>query len=153
MRRLLFFIGLFAGSLQVFAQSKQEQQRIQAPLLRFFEAMSAQQADALKAELTPDFALLENGKVWNTDSLTISMSRYQGLGIKRINQLDFVSTEQIGNMSLVTYHNRADITYNGRQFILKWLESAVLIKENGQWKIKVLHSTEIKPAAARPEKS
>ena len=151
MRRFIFFIAIFTVSLQAFAQSKTEQKLIQAPLVRFFDAMSAQQPDGLKAEVTPDFSLLENGKVWNTDSLTIAIVRYKGLDLKRVNHFDFIKTEQMGNVAWLSYYNTADITFKGKQINIRWLESAVLIKEKQLWKIKFLHSTELKPTA--PEKT
>ncbi|MCX2480513.1 nuclear transport factor 2 family protein [Pedobacter sp. MC2016-15] len=147
MRRFLFFVLILIASLKAAAQTQQEQQRIQAPLLRFFDAMAAIQPEALRAEVTPDFYLLENGKIWNTDSLTNSMNRYKGLELKRVNKLDFLKTEQIGNTSLVSYHNTAELNYKGKQFTIRWLESAVLLKDKGNWKIRFLHSTELKPVA------
>jgi hypothetical protein len=148
MKRLLFLMLLFAVYLRGNAQSVQEQQQIQVPLLKFFDAMAAQQPDALKAEITRDFILLEQGKIWNTDSLTGSMARYKGLDIKRINHLEFVKTERIDDISLVSYYNTADLSYKGKQMSIKWLESAVLVRQKQGWKIKLLHSTEIKPPAA-----
>jgi len=149
MRKYLFVIILLMAVLQGYAQSKQEQQLIQAPLLKFFDAMSAQQPDAIKAVVTQDFTLFENGKVWNTDSVTFSMGRYKGLDVKRMNKLDFLKTERINNISLVSYYNTADMTYNGKRLVMKWLESAVLLREKQAWRIKVLHSTEIRPESLK----
>lgn len=146
MKKLLFLLVLFGLSRSASAQNPAEQQRIQAPLVRFFDAMSAVDEQAVSAEVTKGFSLLENGKVWNIDSLVNAVSKYRGLGLTRINRLDFIQTEQLGNAAWVSYYNTADMTYKGRKMTIKWLESAVLVKKEGQWKIKILHSTELKPA-------
>lgn len=153
MRRFLFVLLLFAAGQHARAQNAAAQQEIQAPVLRFFDAMAAGTEKAVAAEAAPGFSLLENGKVWNIDSLVNSVSKYKGMGITRINRLDFISTEQSGNLAWVSYYNTADLTYKGRQIIMKWLESALLIREKRQWKIKLLHSTELKPAAAVAKKN
>jgi hypothetical protein len=146
MKTTFFLIVLLSMGLHSLAQQSPSQKDIQAFLIRFFDALSARNDEAVKAEVTPDFILLENGKIWNTDSLIKATSLYKGLDIKRVNQLDFVKTEQAGNVAWVSYHNKADILFNGRQIIARWLESAVLVKVKQAWKIELLHSTVINPA-------
>ena len=66
-------------------------------------------------------------------------------GIKRINKFQFIKTEQNGDIAWVSYHNTAEFSLNEKQQTINWLESAVLRKENGRWKIKLLHSTRVVP--------
>ena len=56
-----------------------------------------------------------------------------------------METEQKGDMAWVSYHNTADLSVQTKKMKVQWLESAVLIKEGQHWKIRLLHSTEIKP--------
>jgi hypothetical protein len=46
-------------------------------------------------------------------------------------------------MAFVSYHNTASIRANNKDKVLKWLESAVLVKMGEEWKVKMLHSTKI----------
>ncbi len=89
--------------------------------------------------------LLEDGAVWNTDTLISKVNQLKALDFSRTNRLNFIRTEVKGNTAWIAYHNAADITINGQKMTMQWLESAVLIKEGKEWKIKVLHSTVIKP--------
>ncbi len=148
MRKIFSFLVLITIGLHATAQQKNDQKDVQAPLIRLFDGISAIDNEAIKAEVSSDFTLLENGKIWNTDSLIVAVSRYKGLGLKRVNKLDFLKTEQAGNTAWVSYYNTADLEFKGRQIVARWLESAVLVSEQGKWKIKLLHSTELKPGAA-----
>ena len=47
-------------------------------------------------------------------------------------------------MAWVSYWNKAKFVKGDEEFLMGWLESAVLVKENSQWRIQMLHSTRIK---------
>ena len=111
----------------------------------FFDALSALDDARMRNYLTSDFLLLENGEVWNADSLARNFSRMKGKEFTRKNSFRYIRTEQAGNAAMVAYHNRADIMFNGKPIIIEWLESAQLERRNKAWKIKLLHSTPIKP--------
>ncbi|MFD1255792.1 nuclear transport factor 2 family protein [Mucilaginibacter terrae] len=136
---LFSFIGIIC-----IAQTKTEEEKIQATVTEFFDAISALNEAALKAEVTPDFTLVEHGLIWNADSLINNLRPMKGMNVKRINKLDFSKTEQQGNIAWVIYYNTADMRMNDKQRTIKWLESAVLVKQAGLWKIKFLHSTDLK---------
>jgi ketosteroid isomerase-like protein len=69
----------------------------------------------------------------------------KGVDFKRVNSFDFLQTEVRGNTAWTSYFNQADMQINGTPRQVRWLESAVLVKEAGGWKVKVLHSTVIRP--------
>lgn len=148
MRKIFSLLILITIGLHVAAQQKNE---IQAPVIRLFDGMSAMDNEAIKAELSTDFTLLENGKVWNTDSLTAAINKGKGMDIKRVNKFEFLKTEEAGNTAWVSYYNTAELEFKGKQIIVRWLESAVLVKEQRKWKIKLLHSTELKRAIEPPK--
>ena len=137
----LFLVVLFFN-VSSFAQ--QEKDSIEASVSRFFDGLSEINSDKLKAFATTDFLLLEDGQVWNMDTLVTKMGT-KNPNIKRVNKFEFIRTEQQGTMAWVSYHNTADFSMNEKQQTVKWLESAVLKKEGGRWKIKLLHSTRILP--------
>lgn len=143
MRKIFSFLVLITIGMHAAAQQKND---IQATVIRLFDGMSAMNNEAIKAEVSSDFTLLEDGKLWNTDSLTRAINKGKGMDIKRVNKFEFLKTEQAGNTAWVSYYNTAELEYKGRQITVRWLESAVLVKEQGKWKIKLLHSTELKPA-------
>ena len=144
MKKIVYLV-LFALSFSLESFS-QEKDSIEASISRFFDGISEINADKLKGYTTGDFILLENGQVWNLDTLITKINVRKNSGIKRINKFQFISTEQTGNIAWVSYHNTADFSLNEKQQTVKWLESAVLRKENGRWKIKLLHSTRYFPS-------
>lgn len=79
------------------------------------------------------------------DTLVSKISVRKNSGIKRVNKFQFIKTEQNENIAWVSYHNTADFSLNEKQQTVNWLESAVLKKESGRWKIKLLHSTRVVP--------
>ena len=136
---LLTIVSLTAG-----AQDAAEKNLIQGSVVRFFDAIADLDDITMKAELTSDFTLIEHGLVWNADSLINHLKPMKGKQVTRINKLDFTKTEQQGDVAWIYYFNTAEISINEKKRTVKWLESAVLVKQSGKWKIKLLHSTDLK---------
>jgi len=107
----------------------------------FFQAFSDHDTALLKANCNSDILVLESGLVWNMDTLMSKLKRSFPADFKRVNSFEFIDTEINGNTAWTTYYNQADITANGKQRKVRWLETSLFIKENGQWKMKLLHST------------
>jgi len=99
----------------------------------------------MKDHITPDFLLLENGAVWNADSLTKHMAPFKGINFTRNNSFRYIRTEQKGANAILVYHNRADMTFNGNPMVMEWTESAHLVRQGKGWRIKMMHSTSVKP--------
>ena len=138
---LLFLLFLISTTL--FAQKQTEQQQVQQALLLVFEAFSEGSVAKMEQALTPDVKILETGEVWTLDTVRSYFARPRPADFKRINTLDFFQTEVEGKMAFVSYHNTATIHANGKDRIVKWLESAVLAKPGKSWKVKMLHSTRL----------
>jgi len=141
----IFCLILFVLFFNITSFCQKEKDSIEASISKFFDGLSEIDAKKLKAYTTDDFILLENGQLWNIDTLINKMSTPKNAGIKRINKFQFIKTEQNGDIAWVSYHNTAEFSLNEKQQTINWLESAVLRKENGRWKIKLLHSTRVVP--------
>lgn len=131
------------------AQIKQvkltEKQAVQKVIVDVFQALSDRDTGQLKSNCTSSFLLLENGLVWNLDSLSQRIVQNKAVSdFKRINTIDFIATKVRNNTAWTTYNNQAEVTKNGQHTLIRWLETAVLLKEGKAWKIEVLHSTLIK---------
>jgi hypothetical protein len=148
MKKLLYVAVIFLVSVSnVRAQEKltEKQQLVQKVIIDMFQALSDRDTDKLISNCTSDILLLENGIVWNLDTLTQKNSQNKAItDFNRINTIDFIDTKVMNNMAWTTYNNQAEVTKYGQHSIIKWLETAVLIKEGKIWKIEVLHSTLIK---------
>ncbi len=132
------FISLYAG-----AQKKTEEKHIQETIITFFDALADLNNNGMKAAVTNDFTLVEHGLIWNIDSLINHLEPVRSMNMKRLNTINFVKTEQKGDVSWVVYYNTADVSVGDKQMKWKWLESALLVKQDGKWRLKLLHSTDL----------
>lgn len=102
----------------------------------------------IKEYHTPDFLLLENGIVWNNDSVQSYLDRerieIQNNQYQRLNKLDFLKSVHNHHSVWVAYHNVGTWIKEGDTLgSVHWLESAIAIKDQGKWKLQQLHSTRI----------
>lgn len=146
----LGFVCMAATSLNAQASNNNQQAKIHQTLNRFFDGFSALDTSIIRQSITRDFVLLEDGTVWNMDSIQANFvlvkNQIKDATMKRVNHFDIIQTEITGNSAYVAYHNTANISLNDTPIAkLTWLESAFLVKEDNGWKITLLHSTTIKP--------
>ena len=118
-------------------------------LKSFDEIFSDRKKENIDKFYTDDFVLLEDGIVWNRDSIAINLDRMSSeiaekkIVVRRVNKIDVIEVKIIENIAWLAYHNSA-IYDNGEGKIYgedKWLESAVAVRTKDGWKIQLLHST------------
>jgi uncharacterized protein YggL (DUF469 family) len=126
-----------------FAQTT-EKAEVQKVITRFFDALSVANIPLMKAEVSDDFILLENGEIWTIDTLANKISRPKPEGYLRQNSFDFISTKIDKNRAWVYFKNKAEITSKTRNMTIKWLESVIFRKEKGRWRMEFMHSTPMK---------
>jgi type IV secretory pathway TrbF-like protein len=142
MKKLLISLSLLVFAHAALAQA--DHKAIQAPIIGFFNGLSLIDADTLKHYTSGDFQLLEDGEIWTLDTLINRVMPRKNAGINRVNRFEFIRTTRQGNMAWVSYWNTALFSKGDKQQTVRWMESAVLIKEKGDWKIQMLHSTPLK---------
>jgi ketosteroid isomerase-like protein len=126
-------------------QLTKDQQEVNQTVINFFEAISNRNSADLKDNCTVDILLLENGSIWNADTLILkAITLNTATDFKRINTFDFINTTVADNTAWVTYNLRSEITRNGKLSTVQWMETVIVIKEKQKWKIRVLHSTLIR---------
>ena len=147
MKRITQF--LLALSITVFLQAQggltANQQAVQKTVMKVFDALSNRDSVSLKLYCADDVTLYEYGQVWNIDTLiTKAIILNTATDFKRINTIDFINTTVNKKVAWVSYNLQSTITGNGKQRIVEWMETVVLVKEKKRWKIKVLHSSMIR---------
>jgi hypothetical protein len=142
MKKIALITLMVIFSATSFAQK--DKTKIEGSIAGFFNGMSLVNADTLRFYATPDFQLLENGEVWNLDTLISKVMPRKDSRIQRVNTFEFIRTEQTGDIAWVTYHNSAEFSLGEKKQTVKWMESAVLVKDKGRWKLQMLHSTKLK---------
>jgi len=126
-------------------QSLKTEQSAQQTVISMFDALSNRDSVSLKLYCTTDILLLENGQVWNMDTLIrYAIVLNTAADFKRSNTFDFIHTTLTKNTAWVSYNLHSAITRNGKHASVHWMETVVLVKEKKDWKIQLLHSTLIK---------
>ncbi len=96
---------------------------------------------------TKDFLLLENGEVWNNDTIAnyLDKALLDKPNPTRINTIEIIDTKVTNKTAWVAYHNYATFSIDNKiVFKAHWLESATAILTDKGWKLDMLHSTRIK---------
>ena len=142
---ILLLAIVLIGQLYAQGQLTKNQQAVQQIIIKFFDALSNRDSVTLKAYSTADITLYEYGQIWNIDTLILkAITQNQSANFKRTNSFEFINTTIDKNMALVNYRLQSAITKDGKQAMVQWLETVVLVKVKKQWKVKHLHSTLIK---------
>jgi len=135
----------FSALLPAQQQLTKDQQEVQQTVINFFSALSNRDSVSLKNNYTADILLFETGSIWNADTLILkAITLNTATDFKRINTFDFINTTVANNTAWVTYNLQSEITRNGKQSAVQWMETVIATKEKQKWKIKVLHSTLLK---------
>jgi hypothetical protein len=116
---------------------------VQETINTFFKAFSEGDFKYIKQTSTKDFLLLEQGMIWNLDTLKNKLAKPKPAGFSRKNRFEFFETRLTGKRAWVGYHNYADLETAAGKRTIHWLESAVLVKEKKSWKLEMMHSTRV----------
>lgn len=134
---------VFLLSSNILWAQRNADHQVQQPIIDFFEGLSENDLDRMRQCVSEDFTILEHGVIWTMDTIVALAKKPRPSGFKRLNEFDFFQTETSKDMAFVSYHNRAEIRTPGQTRTVKWLESAVLVRDGKRWKIKMLHSTRL----------
>lgn len=147
MKKITLLIFALALSALLHAQQSltKDQKQVRQSVVKLFDALSNRDSLGLKKYCTADIVLFENGSIWNIDTLILkAIVLNTATDFKRVNSIDFISTTVKRNTAWATYNLHSEITRDGKQGSVHWMETVVAVKEKKRWKIKVLHSTLIK---------
>jgi ketosteroid isomerase-like protein len=140
---LLLILQFFTAEAQ--ARWTKKEQKVQQVVTEMFQALADRDFGKLKANCTADIIVLENGVVWNLDTLQEKINLSKAIpDFNRVNTIEFADTRIKGKTAWVSYYNRADYIRNGKKSYVQWLESVVLVKMGRKWRVQLLHSTVVK---------
>jgi hypothetical protein len=110
-------------------------------VVAFFTALSEANHQGIRSSTTDSFLVLEQGEVWNLDKL---LSVVRPKTTLRRNFFSVVSEDERDDTVIVNYWNKAlERSENGEERTRAWLESVVIIKKRGVWKLLQMHSTSL----------
>lgn len=140
----LLFVALFlsaTGSAQI---KNNEQVALQQAVENLFAALTNTDTTALKLYCTGDVKFYEYGQIWTIDTLIHKVMQSKSIpDFKRTNSFEFVDIAIRQKTAWVTYYLQSTFIRNGKEELIKWMETVVLLKEKKNWKVTVLHSTRL----------
>lgn len=144
MRTYLFILLVLLSVTAVAQKANKAQLAVQQTVENMFATLTNVDTAALKTFVTPHARFYEYGQAWTIDTLIQKVMQSKSIpDFKRINSFQFVNTSINKKTAWVTYYLESTFTRNGKEELVKWMETVVLIKEKKKWKINVLHSTRL----------
>lgn len=122
---------------------------VKAAIERNYAAYSGFDEARYRSTTTDDYLLLEHGELIDREGDVASMAK-PGTGFRRSDRFEFDTVKVMGDVAYAVYTLKSEIYDDVRgSRDREWLESAVLRREDGRWKIALLHSTRVlHPAGA-----
>jgi ketosteroid isomerase-like protein len=90
--------------------------------------------------MVEEYALLENGTIMGVED-DLKMMRTRAPGYARKDAFDFRSVRLHGDLAYATYFLESEIGADTKIQHRKWLESAIVRRVGGRWRVALLHST------------
>lgn len=141
---ILFSLLVIHITVEGQGHDTKDQAAVKQAMTSLIDGVSNLDINAVKQNSTSDLLVVEDGKLWNIDTLAIKLVKPAPKFI-RANHLSYVSVKVNGQTAWVCYHNLAHFKFaDGKEFDINWLESAVLVNTKNRWLISLLHSTTIK---------
>src|SRR5262249_31295825 len=94
------------------------------------------------SNVTKDYLLIERGEIWSAKTEVDSL--YRKYADRKFTRTDFFDIKKVkisGDMAYGAWHLRSEFKENGATTELAWNESGVFRKEDGHWKIALIHSS------------
>lgn len=135
-----FTIGALAADQQP-RPATADQVQVTEAVRSMFAALSAEDIPKLRSLITPDFYAFEAGGRITGDALIDLMKKAHAAGKVYVWTVNEPEVHIDGSMAWVTYINRGSIKDASETKNVSWLESAILRKEEGNWRIQFFHST------------
>jgi ketosteroid isomerase-like protein len=149
-KSLIFFIATVSSLIFTVPASAADQAvtpndevQVTEAIRSLFAAATADNLDDLHAVTTSDFYAFDAGGRFTRDGLMDLIKAAHAEGKVYTWTVNEPEVHISGNIAWVTYVNRGSIIDVSGTKDMTWLESAVLQKERGVWRIRFLHSTRV----------
>ena len=126
-------------------QSAADQVQVIEAIRSFFAAATADDRDKLHAVTAPNFYAFDAGARFTRDGLMDMIKAAHAAGKVYAWTVNEPEVHIGADVAWITYVNRGSIKDASGTKDMTWLESAVLQKEEGAWRIRFFHSTRKPP--------
>ena len=125
------------------ASSPADEAQVVAALRAMYTAATADDLDRFHAVAAADFYAYDNGKRFDGDALMALIKTLHTQGNVFVWQVNDPEVHIDCDMAWITYVNRGSLRTATQHQPLTWLESAVLQRQSGVWRIQFFHSTRV----------
>ncbi len=139
----LMLSAMCFGSLAYASSPVNDQNKAVETVRKMFVALTNDDVDLFKSVTSTDFYAFDVGKRFNGDELVQLVENAHASGKVYAWEVTDPEIHIDGKTAWVTYVNRGSIKDAASMKELSWLESAVLRKEKGVWRIHFFHSTRV----------
>lgn len=122
-------------------QTAADKAQVTETVRSMFAALAANDADKFRAAITPDFYAFDVGKRFTGDALLELIKTAHAAGNVYVWTVNEPDVHISGDLAWIAYLNRGSIKDASGTENVTWLESAVLQRDKGAWRIRFLHST------------
>lgn len=150
MKKLNTIILIICFTTLSFGQSATKTDKLQIKQLiieSFDEIWSKLDSKNIDKYYTKDFLLLENGEIWNNDSIAnyLDKALLEKPIPNRVNSIEVIEIKILNKIAWIAYKNQAVFSFDDKRTKkVYWLESATAILTKNGWKLEMLHSTRMK---------
>ena len=120
-----------------------DEEAVRTLIRDWFAAFSKSDEAHFRSMMTDDYVLCENGELMDLAGVLTMFKTERPPGYQRTDQFDFKSVTVRGETAWAVYFLESDINTDKMQRHRKWLESIVLRKVDGRWRLTLHHSTKI----------
>jgi ketosteroid isomerase-like protein len=146
-KALLLCVSLNSATLlPMRAAEPADDKEVTEAVLSMFAAFSADDVDRFHAVTTPDFYAYDVGKRFERDALMELIKKVHAAGTVIVWNITEPIVHAHGDIAWITYVNEGSVQDASGTKKVTWLESAVLRKQDGSWRVQFLHSTRVPPA-------
>jgi hypothetical protein len=110
---------------------------------RMYVALTNDNLTLFDSVIATGFYAFDGGKRFDGDALMELIKSLHAAGKVYVWNVTEPSVELFGDNALITYVNRGSLQDPSGKKELSWLESALLRKEQGIWRIRFFHSTRV----------
>ena len=141
---LAFIATLFANAQTSTAPSPgSDEAAVIAAVETMYAAFTSDDLAKFHSVAAPDFYAFDGGKRFDGDALMQLLKTTHASGKIYVWRVTKPEVKIEGNTAWITYVNEGSVKDASETKNLTWLESAVLRKENGTWRIKFFNSTRV----------
>ncbi|MEJ0086705.1 MAG: DUF4440 domain-containing protein [Pseudomonadota bacterium] len=139
---LLAIAFCLMGSAQA-SPAPADEEAVAQTLRLMYVALTKEDTAQLRAVTTSDFYAFDGGEKMTGDELMALIKSLHAAGKTFVWTVTEAKVRIEGAVAWITYLNRGSVQDPAGKKDVSWLESAVLLKEAGTWRIQFFHSTRV----------